>query len=135
LKMFKELLSIAAKHNFKYIKAVPYTEIKQMICDTDVVLLPSFAEAFPMTWLEAMALEKKLITSNIGWAEELMIDGETGFTINPKDTDDFTTKVLTLLDKEDEANQMAKNARQRIINKFDIKKSIEENIKLYMSIQ
>ena len=90
LAMFKELLSIEAQDNFKYMNAVPYTDLKQIICDSDVVLLPSFAEAFPMTWLEAMALEKKLITSNIGWANELMIDKKTGYIVNPKNINLFS---------------------------------------------
>ncbi|ANW96298.1 hypothetical protein AXE80_08415 [Wenyingzhuangia fucanilytica] len=134
LGMIQEILSEKALKRTTYINAVPYKEVITYIQQAEVVLLPSFAEAFPMTWLEAMALEKKLVTSNIGWAEELMIDGETGYTVNPEKTKEFTTKVLALLNNEVETTQMVRMARQRIINEFDIKQSIEKNIALYKSI-
>ena len=38
-----------------------------------------------MTWIESMSMEKALVTSNIGWAPEVMVDGVTGFTVSPSD--------------------------------------------------
>ncbi len=129
--LFKETLSAKALKKLKYKSAVPYKEVISYIQNSEIVLLPSFAEAFPMSWLEAMALEKKMITSNIGWANELMIDGETGYTVNPKNTEEFAIKVLDLLKNDDNSLTKAKEARNRIVKEFDIKKSIQQNIKLY----
>lgn len=134
LEMFKNLLSEKALKNFNHINAVPYQQVIQFIQQAEIVLLPSFAEAFPMTWLEAMALEKKLVTSNIGWAKELMVNNETGFTVNPENTEEFTSKVLALLNDKSKATQMTENARLRIINEFSIKQSIATNIAMYKSI-
>jgi len=135
LKMFKQQLSLQAMQNFKHIDAVPYDEVKQIINNTEIVLLPSFAEAFPMSWLEAMALEKKLITSNIGWAKELMVDGETGFMISPTNIEDFSFKILDLLENKEQARQMAKNARERIKNSFSMSTILKKNIELYQSVK
>jgi glycosyltransferase involved in cell wall biosynthesis len=132
--LFKGLLSEKALKNVTFLKAVPYKEVITHIQKSEVVLLPSFAEAFPMTWLEAMALEKKLVTSNIGWAKELMIDGDTGFMINPINTNKFATKVLNLLKDKKKATSMAKEARKRIIDKFNLKQSIVKNIESYKLI-
>lgn len=134
LAMFKDLLSEKALKNFTYIDAVPYQEVISYIQKSEVVLLPSFAEAFPMTWLEAMALEKKLVTSNIGWANELMINNQTGYTIDPKDVNDFAFKILDLLNNEKNALKMAKKARNRIIKEFDMNQSIKKSIKLYENL-
>ncbi|WP_159947770.1 glycosyltransferase family 4 protein [Polaribacter septentrionalilitoris] len=134
LKMVEELLSTNALKNFKHINAVPYTKVKKIINNAEVVLLPSFAEAFPMTWLESMALEKRLITSNIGWAKELMIDGDTGFMVNPKNTEEFSLRILNLLEDEANAKTMAINARKRIISNFNMDNIIIQNIKLYKSV-
>ena len=132
--MFKALLNEKALQNVVFLDAVPYQDVLKHIQQSEVVLLPSFAEAFPMTWLEAMALEKKLVTSNIGWAKELMIDGVTGFMINPKDTDKFTSKVLTLLNENEAAMKMGKEGRKRIISNFDMKHSLQKNIVFYKKI-
>jgi glycosyltransferase involved in cell wall biosynthesis len=133
--LIKELLSNKALNKITHINAVPYNEVIKYIQEAEIVLLPSFAEAFPMTWLEAMALEKKIVTSNIGWANELMIDNITGYIVNPNNINLFATKVLDLLNNKELSASMATEARSRIINEFDIKIGILNNIKLYKSVQ
>jgi glycosyltransferase involved in cell wall biosynthesis len=135
LAMIKEILSEKALQRMIYIDAVPYDEVISYIQKADVVLLPSFAEAFPMSWLEAMAMEKKLITSNIGWAKELMVDGETGFMVNPSNYQDFFEKIKFLLDNEKEAKLMANNARKRIQENFSSTNSVVNDIILYKSLK
>lgn len=132
--MIKEILSEKALKNTTYIEAVPYHEVINYIQQAEVVLLPSFAEAFPMTWLEAMALEKKLVTSNIGWAKELMENEVTGYMVNPIETVDFTSKVLALLHAKEKSLKMANNARQKIIDEFDMIQSLKKNTEMYKSI-
>lgn len=130
LNLFKAQLSSEALKNFEYKSAVPYQEIINHIYKAEVILLPSFAEAFPMTWLEAMAMEKKMVTSDIGWAKELMVDGLTGFTVNPKNHNDFVNKVTSLLDN-DNSLQMGVNARKRIKESFNSDSIFEKNINFY----
>jgi glycosyltransferase involved in cell wall biosynthesis len=132
--MFKSILTKEALKNLTILKAVPYRQVITYIQHSEIVLLPSLAEAFPMTWLEAMALEKKILTSNIGWAKELMIDKKTGFMITPSNTEMFAAKVLALLNDENKALIMAKAARNRIIEKFDMKAAVHKNIALYKNI-
>ena len=134
LKLFTSKLSKHAVQNIKYIPSVPYHEVKRYIQQAEVVLLPSFAEAFPMTWLEAMALEKKLVTSNIGWANELMIDGETGYTVSPKNHENFANNILTLLNDDEKSTQMSKKARIHIIEFFNAEISLAKNLKMYKSM-
>ena len=134
LEMIKEILSEKAIQRMTYIDAVPYDEVISYIQKAHVVLLPSFAEAFPMSWLEAMAMEKKLITSNIGWAKELMVEGETGCMVNPSDTEVFLIKMICLLENKEASLRMAKQARQRVKNDFDVYEIFQENINLYKNI-
>ena len=60
IELFYNLLTPEAKTRVKHIKEVPYHEIKNYISKANIVVLPSFAEAFPMTWLETLAMEKAL---------------------------------------------------------------------------
>ncbi len=120
--LFNELLSSKAKQQVKHISEVPYKEVKLYIEKASVVVLPSFAEAFPMTWLESMAMEKALVTSDIGWATEMMIDHETGFLVNPKDHQMYAEKLQVLLENDILAKSLGKKARELVIDKFDSKK-------------
>jgi len=124
-------LSPAAKENTEWLGVLPYEKVLAQIAAANVVVLPSFAEALPMTWLEAMAMEKALVTSDIGWAKEVMTNGLTGFTVNPKDHQDYAGKVLQLLNNPAIALKMGKAARMQVVAKFSSEVVVERNIGFY----
>ncbi|SDW86521.1 Glycosyltransferase involved in cell wall bisynthesis [Lutibacter oricola] len=132
--LFLELLSDQAKKNIQFVEQVPYLLIQQYLANASVVVLPSFAEAFPMTWLEAMAMKKALVTSNIGWANELMIDNETGFIVNPKDYQVYADRIIQLLDSAVLRTEFGENARNSIISNFSKEKIVKKNIEFYKSV-
>ena len=134
LELFKRKLTKKALKNIKYIASVPYIEVKSYIQQHSVIVLPSFAEALPMTWLEAMAMEKAIVASNIGWSEEIMINNKTGFIVNPKDHKEYASKILTLLNNKPLASIFGKNARDRITDNFSIDIIARKNIEFYKSI-
>ncbi|MFV8226681.1 glycosyltransferase family 4 protein [Christiangramia aquimixticola] len=134
LALFQSKLTKKAKQNFKYVGEVEYTKIKFYIETAAVVVLPSFAEAFPMTWLEAMAMNKALVTSNIGWAKEIMIDGETGYMVNPEDHELYAEKLLILLGDKTLRNAMGRRSRRRILENFSTEIIAPENINFYNSV-
>jgi len=131
LELFFNILSEKAKTKVTHLQEVHYTEVASIIAKANLITLPSFAEAFPMTWLEAMGMEKALVTSNVGWANEMMIDGETGFTIDPKNHIDYANKIEMLLGDADLARQCGKKARECVLEKFDAQLIVEQNITFY----
>lgn len=131
LSLFKEKLNPKALQNFKHVKQVPYNKVKAYIASAKAVVLPSFAEAFPMTWLEAMAMKKALVTSNIGWVKELMIHGETGYTVHPTNHVEFANKVINLLENDTLNLKMGNNAHAHITANFLQQHIAKKNIKFY----
>ena len=113
---------------------LPYKAVQEEIAKASVVVLPSFAEALPMTWIEAMAMEKALVTSNIGWANEVMIDGETGYAVDPKDHQAYSDAILQLLDSETLRKRMGINARKRVSEKFATQVVVKQNLEFYKSL-
>lgn len=134
LELFFNILSKQAVSKVKHVNEVPYSEVAQIIAKANLVTLPSFAEAFPMTWLEAMAMEKALVTSNVGWANEMMMDTKTGFTVNPKDYVDYANKMKLLLEDNKLAVQCGKHARQVVKQKFEATIIANKNISLYKDL-
>ncbi|MFD2517924.1 glycosyltransferase family 4 protein [Salinimicrobium flavum] len=134
LELFKNKLSTEAAKNFEYIGSMNYSMIKREIEKANLVVLPSFAEALPMTWLEAMAMEKALVTSNIGWAPEVMINGVTGFTVNPKNHIAYAERILYLMENLKTASKMGKAARKEVENKFSTRVVVEQNIAFYQQV-
>ena len=127
-------LSREASQNIKWLGNLSYEEVKKQIAKAHVVVLPSFAEALPMAWIEAMAMEKALVTSNIGWANEVMINGQTGFTENPEDHKAYAEKILKLLKDPFLCQKMGKAAREQILEKFSTEVVAEKNIEFYKRI-
>lgn len=133
LALFKEFLNDDARGAVTHLNHLPYKEVVKEIDMAGVVVLPSRAEAFPMSWLEAMAMEKAIVTSNIGWAKELMINNETGFMIHPDDVESLADSILILQNDTELAHRFGMNARQRVVSNFSSEIVVKKNIEFYKS--
>jgi glycosyltransferase involved in cell wall biosynthesis len=58
----------------------------------DIFVMPSLWEGLPYAVLEAMAMGKVIIASNVGGIPELLIDGKTGILVKPNDSIDLAKK-------------------------------------------
>lgn len=134
-KMMQNLFSEKALKNVEYLGSIPYNEIKQKIQESKICVFPSFAEAFPVSWLEAMALEKPIVASNIGWADEMIDDEENGFLVNPKNHALYAERIIKFLDNEDLCMQAGKAARKKVESCFDITVLAKRNIEFYKSVK
>ncbi|MCV9931237.1 glycosyltransferase family 4 protein [Flavobacterium sp. LS1R47] len=132
--MMQELFSEKAKMNVNYLGSVPYSEIKRKIEEATMCVFPSFAEALPVSWLEAMAMQKSIVASDIGWANEMIIDGESGFLVSPKNHELFASRIVQLLDDSSLGSEMGRNARNRVKEFFDTDKVAKDNIEFYKSL-
>ena len=82
--MMQPLFSEKALTNVSYLGSVPYQDIQKYISESSVCVFPSFAEALPVSWIEAMAMQKAVVASNIGWATDVIDDEVNGFLVSPK---------------------------------------------------
>ena len=134
LALFDECLSDNAKGAVEHLNHMPYEEVVKEIDMAEVIVFPSRAEAFPMSWLEAMAMEKAMVTSNIGWAEELMIQKETGLMVQPDDHKALANSISALLNDKAMATRFGAKARKRIIANFSSEVIVNKNIEFYKSL-
>ncbi|MCZ8229356.1 glycosyltransferase family 4 protein [Flavobacterium sp.] len=132
--MMQALFSEQAKDQVSYLGSIPYAEIKAKIAEATLCVFPSFAEAFPVSWLEAMAMGKPIVASNIGWATEMIDDGKSGYLVDPRDHNLFAGKIIDLLKDEQLRLDMSKEARNRVESIFDIQKIALQNVKYYRGI-
>ncbi|TVZ53399.1 glycosyltransferase family 4 protein [Dokdonia sp. Hel_I_53] len=131
ISLIKDILSPQALEKTTFVNNVPYKEVQQYIAQAGVVCLPSYAEAFPMTWLEAMSMEKALVTSDIGWAQEMVIHGITGFMVNPSHHTEMSEYLLNFLRNPDLKKELGNGARERVKSHFSTQVIVEKNIAYY----
>jgi starch synthase len=132
--IMKALFDAEAIQNIDYIGSVPYDEIKEHISAATVCVFPTFAEALPVSWIEAMAMEKAIVASNIGWATEVIDDCVNGFLVDPKNHILFAQKIGELLDNENLRWQFGTKAREKVIQNFSIEQVAQKSIDFYKSI-
>ena len=132
--MMQELFSEKAKQQVAYLGSIPYTEIQSKIEQATLCVFPSFAEACPVSWLEAMAMQKPIVASNIGWAKEIIIDGESGYLVHPKEHHLFAEKINTLLEHDSLRQDVGKAARIRVETFFDIERVANKNLNFYREL-
>jgi glycosyltransferase involved in cell wall biosynthesis len=114
-----------------YLGPVPYLEIKKQIDLATVCVFPSFAEALPVSWIEAMALQKAVVASNIGWATEIIVNGVEGFLVNPKEHHQYAKRILELLENSELQIQFGINARKKIVKKFSVEIVAKQGVLFY----
>jgi glycosyltransferase involved in cell wall biosynthesis len=119
--MMKTLFTYEAIQNVTYLGSVPYYEMQKQIKQATLCVFPSFAEALPVSWIEAMSMQKPIVASNIGWATEMINDGVEGFLVYPKDHKQYAERILTLLESPKLQSEFGKAARKKAVEKFSMK--------------
>ncbi|PSR55813.1 glycosyltransferase family 1 protein [Adhaeribacter arboris] len=95
-------------------------DVAAVILKSDCVVLPSYREGTPKTLLEAAALGKPIIATNVPGCKETVIDGENGYLCEVRNATDLAAKmeqVYSLAD--DQLQQMGKASRRLAVTKFD----------------
>ena len=83
-------------HRMKFTGWLDSAQVRDLLEDTDLLILPSYAEGFPMAIVEAFAHGVAVISSPIGAIPELVVDGETGLLVSPGDVDGLERAIELL---------------------------------------
>lgn len=132
--LMQPLFSQTAIKKVNYIGAVPYSKIQELIEQATVCVFPTFAEALPVSWLEAMAMEKAIVASNIGWANEMIEDGKEGYLVHPTNHKVFAERVLDLIEHPLKQQEFGRVAREKVIKRFHQDSVAKQSVVFYKSI-
>jgi glycosyltransferase involved in cell wall biosynthesis len=132
--LMKPLFNETAMNNVSYLGAVAHSKIQDIIKDATVCVFPTFAEALPVSWLEAMAMEKAIVASNIGWAQEIIEDSKEGFLVHPTNHKEYAERMLELLEDADKQKLFGYAAREKVKTHFSHNLIAKRSVKFYKSI-
>jgi len=122
-KMSKRLEMAQNSDTIRIISGIqsPSSIVDYLALSTLVVLpFKSWAhQECPLTILEAMAMEKPVVTTQMGAIPEIVKDGETGFLVPPGDADALSQKIIEVLKDETLAENVGRNARKQIEKTYD----------------
>ncbi len=101
-------------------------EMKNVYARVTMVAAPSLCfDWLPTVVLEAMATRKPVIATCFGGSKEMVVDGKTGFIVNPHNPDELKQKIQILLDNPKLALEMVALGYERVRSEFSVEKQIE----------
>lgn len=109
----------------------PFSDkVSKFITESDCLILPSYREGTSKVILEAGALGRPVIASNVPGINNIIDNNVDGFLINPKDVNSLNNSIIKFINLSKTSKiTMSKNIRKKIEKNFDEKFVIEEYLK------
>jgi sugar transferase (PEP-CTERM/EpsH1 system associated) len=109
-------------------------EIPRLLAALDILVLPSLWEGLPNVVLEAMAAGLPVVATAVGGTPELVVEGETGLLVPPRDPATLAEAIVTLLTDPELARRLGENGRQRVTTQFTIQQTVAQTESLYQQL-
>lgn len=89
-------------------------EVVPLYAVADIFVLPSLEEGLSNSLLEAMAMEKPIVTTNVGGNKDVVIDRENGFLVPPHDSASLASKIVELIESPSTREKMGRLNREAV---------------------
>ena len=121
--MYDELTSyLKAKNidqNFHFAGLVPPAEVCRYIAQSDLLWHLSLHEGLPRAVVQALATGIPAIGFALDGTPEVIINGETGYTVAAEDIDAVTAHTITLFENDELRRTMGANGKIKVLEQFD----------------
>ena len=107
-------------------------DAREVLAAADVFVLPSLWEGLPYVLVEAAALGKPIVATDIDGVREVVRSGETGVLVPPRDPGGLAAALILLLRDRDLAGKLGERARRDIPSAFALERMVRETEALYL---
>lgn len=127
---------LGVNSNFLLLGSKPDEMLPGFFAACDVFVFPSCTpiECLGLSTVQAMACQKPAVGSNINGVPEVIVDGSTGFLVEPNNPEELAEKVTLLLGDKELRNRMGAAARERAVEHFDRERLAHDLIDLYKEL-
>ena len=109
-------------------------DIPNILKSIDLFVLPTLQEAHGGVFVEAMAMGKPVIGTDVGGVGEVIKDGVNGYLVEPNDPSSLAGAVVTMLRDKEKAESMGREGRKMAEERFDVEKMCRSMFDLYTSL-
>jgi glycosyltransferase involved in cell wall biosynthesis len=111
-------------------------DVRPFYCMADCVVLPSYyREGVPRVLLEAMAMEKSIITTDAPGCRNVCVDGVNGFLVKPKDVESLYLAMKKAVEMgQEKLRKMEKKGREIVEGRYEISKIVNKYAKIVEEI-
>jgi glycosyltransferase involved in cell wall biosynthesis len=100
----------------------------------DLFVMSSVTEGLGTSLLDAMAAAKPVVATTAGGIPEVVIDGETGFLVPPRDHEAMAAAIVRLLKDEDLRRRMGAAGLARARTRFSAERMVQETVRVYQRV-
>ena len=109
-------------------------DVKKILASMDIFMYSSLSEGLPNVILEAMALGKPIVSTDVGGIKEVLRDGQTALLVPSHDPDALAKAAEKLLQDAAMAGRIGTAAREEVRRNFGIDKCVRQYEVLYEKI-
>ena len=101
---------------------------------SDVIVMSSLREGLPYVLLEALALARPVVGTQVGGIPEVIKHGETGFLVPPKDAESLAEAIIRVLRNPEEAARLGERGRELISQEFNVETMVRKIAAVYAEV-
>jgi glycosyltransferase involved in cell wall biosynthesis len=109
-------------------------DVPGVLKSIDIFVLPTLQEAHGGVFVEAMAMGKPVIGTDVGGVGEVIRDGVNGYLIRPNDASVLAKAIITMLRDKERAAVMGREGRKMVQEGFTVERMCEKIYALYSSL-
>jgi glycosyltransferase involved in cell wall biosynthesis len=95
-------------------------DVRPFIADADCVVLPSYREGVPRTLMEAAAMGRPIVATDVPGCREVVADGVNGLLCAARDAASLADALARMLERSPDARRaMGERGRQKVAAEFD----------------
>lgn len=111
-----------------------YPDMPALLASIDIFAMPSLSEGLGVAVLEAMAAGKPVIASAVGGLKESVIDGVTGFSVPPMNSQALAEGIAKLISNPTMAAEFGSAGRARVRAEYSLENMARGNEALYYEL-
>lgn len=109
-------------------------EVRSLMGAADIIAHPTYSEAFPQVMVEALALERALVITQVSGVREVLRHGEDAWIIPPENVDALYEALFILCENAELRKRLGRQGRQRVLSQLHYKVINPHYEKLYTTL-
>jgi glycosyltransferase involved in cell wall biosynthesis len=106
-------------------------DMNKILGQASIIALPSYREGFPKVLIEAAAVGRPVVTTDVAGCRDAIYNGITGVLVPPKDSNALAEEIKKLIVSPETCHKMGMEGRKMAEDRFDEKITIERHLSIY----
>lgn len=106
------------------------TDVRPFIENCSIYVLPSYHEGMPRTVLEAMAMGRPILTTDVPGCRETVVNGENGWLVEKANVEQLAERMIWFIENQEHWSVMGNKSHTMANEKFDVHKVNAEILKI-----